>query len=99
MPKPVIGPVAKRLPLQVLAGDKVRFVGEPVAVVLSTNRYDAEDAMENVEVDYEPLPPVVDAEEALNDSLVINSEWKTNTALHAKFRTVDFKTPRPLQMS
>ncbi|MBZ4015527.1 xanthine dehydrogenase family protein molybdopterin-binding subunit [Streptomyces purpurogeneiscleroticus] len=45
--------------------DKVRFVGEPVAVVVAADRYLAEDAAELVEIDYEPLPPVVDVEKAL----------------------------------
>ncbi|WAP59816.1 xanthine dehydrogenase family protein molybdopterin-binding subunit [Streptomyces sp. S465] len=45
--------------------DKVRFVGEPVAVVVAADRYLAEDAAELVEITYEPLPPVVDVEKAL----------------------------------
>ena len=47
------------------ATDKVRFVGEPVAVVVARNRYLAEDAAEAVVVEYEPLPAVVDVERAL----------------------------------
>jgi carbon-monoxide dehydrogenase large subunit len=43
-----------------LAGDRVRFVGEPVAVLVASNRYLAEDAAEKVEVTYEPLPVVLD---------------------------------------
>lgn len=45
-----------------LAVDKVRYVGEPVAVVVAKNRYLAEDALERIEVEYEPLPAVVDIE-------------------------------------
>ncbi len=48
-----------------LAVEKVRFVGEPVAAVAATSRYVAEDALELIEVDYEPLPATVDAHEAL----------------------------------
>jgi len=44
-----------------LAHDKVRYVGEPVAVVLADDRYRAEDALAHVRVDYEPLPALVDA--------------------------------------
>jgi CO/xanthine dehydrogenase Mo-binding subunit len=44
-----------------LAWDKVRFAGEPVAAVAATSRYIAEDAAELIEVEYEPLEPVVDA--------------------------------------
>jgi 2-furoyl-CoA dehydrogenase large subunit len=42
-----------------LAQGRVRYVGEPVAVVVAENRYLAEDALEGVRVDYRPLPPVV----------------------------------------
>ena len=47
-----------------LARDKVRYVGEPVAAVLATDRYLAEDAVAHVRVDYEPLPALVDTREA-----------------------------------
>ncbi len=47
-----------------LAMDRVRYVGEPVAIVLAEDRYAAEDALEAVEVAYEPLPHVTDPEEA-----------------------------------
>jgi 2-furoyl-CoA dehydrogenase large subunit len=43
-----------------LATDRVRFVGEPVAVVVASDRYLAEDALEFVKVDYRPLPAVID---------------------------------------
>ncbi|HWE14737.1 MAG TPA: xanthine dehydrogenase family protein molybdopterin-binding subunit [Solirubrobacteraceae bacterium] len=48
-----------------LASSCVRYSGEPVAVVVATSRYVAEDAAELVSVEYEPLEPVVDAERAL----------------------------------
>jgi carbon-monoxide dehydrogenase large subunit len=44
-----------------LPDDRVRYVGEPLALVVAESRYAAEDALELVEVDLEPLPPVVDA--------------------------------------
>lgn len=47
-----------------LAIEKVRFVGEPVAVVVAESRALAEDAAELIQVDYEPLPTVMDVEEA-----------------------------------
>jgi aerobic carbon-monoxide dehydrogenase large subunit len=49
-----------------LATDKVRFVGDPVAIVVAESRYLAEDGCELVEVDYDDLPPVVDAAFALD---------------------------------
>lgn len=48
-----------------LASDRVRFVGEPVVAVLATNKRAAADAVDAVIVDYAPLPPIVDPEEAV----------------------------------
>src|SRR5260370_14187965 len=48
-----------------LATDKVRFVGDPVAIVVAESRYLAEDGCDLVEVDYEDLPPVASAAVAL----------------------------------
>ncbi len=66
---PLQDPIAldglKKTPQTILASDKVRFVGEPVAVVIAEDRYLAEDAAELVQVDYEPLPAVTDAEAAM----------------------------------
>jgi carbon-monoxide dehydrogenase large subunit len=47
-----------------LARDKVRFVGDPVALVVASDRYRAEDACELIEVEYEGLPAVVDLDQA-----------------------------------
>src|SRR5437867_10759674 len=48
-----------------LARDKVRYVGEPVAFVVATGRYLAEDALDVVGVDYHPLPAIADARRAV----------------------------------
>jgi carbon-monoxide dehydrogenase large subunit len=48
-----------------LARDTVRYVGEPVAVVIAESRYLAEDALERIEVDWTPLPAVADAARAM----------------------------------
>jgi 2-furoyl-CoA dehydrogenase large subunit len=53
------------VPHYALAVETVRFVGEPVAVVVARDRYLAEDALELIEVDYEPLVPVLDSEAAV----------------------------------
>src|SRR5947207_3755830 len=67
------------------ATDKVRFVGEPVAVVVARNRYLAEDAADLVEVEYEPLPAVVDPEKALEpDAPVLHDKVGTNLAGHRR---------------
>ena len=49
-----------------IAVDRVRYVGEPVAVVVAANRYLAEDALDLIEVDYEPLAAIVDPLAALD---------------------------------
>jgi len=51
----------------VLATDKVRFQGQEIAFVVAQDRYAARDALELISVDYEPLPPVIDARTALAD--------------------------------
>jgi carbon-monoxide dehydrogenase large subunit len=68
-------------PHYILAVDRVRFVGEAVAAVVAEDPYIARDALDLIEVDYEPLPAVVDPEKALaKDSPVIYGEWNTNVA-------------------
>ena len=57
--------VNPELPRPPLATDRVRFVGEPVVVVVGETKAAAVDAVELVEIDYEPLPAVVDPEAAL----------------------------------
>lgn len=66
-----------------LAVGKVRYFGEPVAAVVATDPYIAEDAAELVEIEYEPLPVVLDAEKALkegapvlHDSVGNNLVWR-----------------------
>jgi carbon-monoxide dehydrogenase large subunit len=62
-----------------LAHDKVRHVGEAVAVILAESRYLAEDAAELVTLDLEDLPAVVDADHALTpDSAVLHDKYGTN---------------------
>jgi 2-furoyl-CoA dehydrogenase large subunit len=67
------------------ATDKVRFVGEPVAVVVARSRYLAEDAADAVGVEYEPLPAVVDVERALEpDAPILHDAVGTNLAGHRR---------------
>jgi 2-furoyl-CoA dehydrogenase large subunit len=67
------------------ATDKVRFVGEPVAVVVARSRYLAEDAADAVVVEYEPLPAVVDVERALEpDAPILHEAVGTNLAGHRR---------------
>ena len=67
------------------ATDRARFAGEPVAVVVARNRYEAEDAAEAVVVHYEPLPAVVDPEKALEpDAPVLHEAVGSNLAGHRR---------------
>jgi len=67
----------------VLATDKVRFQGQEVAFVVAEDRYAARDALELIDVEYEPLPPVVDARTALAaDAPVIRDDLKDKTDNH-----------------
>jgi len=62
-----------------LTGDKVRYLGDPVAVVVAEDRYAAKDALEFVEVDYEPLDVVTDMEEALKEGApLVHEDLGTN---------------------
>jgi carbon-monoxide dehydrogenase large subunit len=66
-----------------LAKDKVRHLGEAVAAVVATSRYAAEDAAEEVVVDFDPLPGVVDLERALAaDTPVLHDDLEHNLAAH-----------------
>jgi carbon-monoxide dehydrogenase large subunit len=55
----------------VLATDKVRFQGQEVAFVVAEDRYSARDALELINVEYEPLPAVVDAKTALDPGVPV----------------------------
>jgi carbon-monoxide dehydrogenase large subunit len=68
------------MPMPWLAEGTVRYVGEPVAAVVAETRALAVDAAEEVLVDYEPLPPVVDPEQAVQDDVVVHPAAGTNVA-------------------
>ena len=57
-----------------LAVDKVRYVGEPLAMVVARNRYIAEDALSEIDVVYEAMKPIIDQEEAISDDAPIVHE-------------------------
>lgn len=75
----------KNVPYYGIAVDKVRYYGEPVAVVVAESREEAFDLAEQVVVDYEPLGVVVNAEDALQTSLLVHEQLGTNVALERKF--------------
>ena len=72
-----------------LAQDRVRYVGEPVAVVIAESRYLAEDAMDLVEVEYEPLPAVTDAYQSLRNETLLHEQNDTNVACDFTMSTGD----------
>ena len=63
-----------------LARDKVRYVGEPVAVVVADTRYLAEDALDAIRVEYEPLPAIADVWKSLEGDVLLFEEQGTNLA-------------------
>ena len=71
--------------LPLLATDTVRCVGEAIACVVAEDPYQARDAIDLVEVDYEPLPVVMDIEQAIEaDSPLVHESMDSNVS----FRTV-----------
>ena len=69
----------------VLATDKVRFQGQEVAFVIADDRYSARDALELIDVEYEPLPVVVDARRALDaDAPVIRDDDRPRRQPHLR---------------
>ena len=73
-----------------LASGKVRYVGEAVVAVVATSRYLAEDALELIEVDYEPLGAVARAELAVAaDAPLLHEEAGTNVLIAREFKKGD----------
>ncbi len=76
-------PNIKTAPHMALAVDKVRHVGDGVAVVIAESRYLAQDAAEAIQVDYEPLPAVIDAKKAAApDAPQLHAEIPNNTSFY-----------------
>jgi 2-furoyl-CoA dehydrogenase large subunit len=81
-------PNALKAPLSYypMSVDRVRYVGEPVALVVADNRYIAEDAADAIDIDYEVLPAVVDPEHAQTaDAFVLHETLKQNVVHHKDF--------------
>ena len=76
---PVSGPSRSRLPVRpLLAGDRTRYQGEPVAVVVAGSREEAVDAADLVAVDFRPLPAVVDPEAAAASGPLVHEALGSN---------------------
>jgi 2-furoyl-CoA dehydrogenase large subunit len=84
--KPFVVGVKAPMELWALAIDRVRYVGEPVAVVVAESRYLAEDVLDLIEVDYAPLPVVVGiAEAAAEGAPVLHEQVGSNVVSDRSF--------------
>ena len=82
-PPPIDGIVFNKRTQVILARDKVRHVGEPIAAVVADSRYIAEDAVQQIQVEFEPLDAVVDMEQALSpDAPQVHDDLDSNLAAH-----------------
>ena len=91
-PPPVKGIVFNPRTQVPLAKGKVRFVGEPVAVVVAASRYQAEDAAEQIFMDVELLPAVVDLEQALaGNAALVHDDLDANVNAHVIQRKGDYE--------
>jgi CO/xanthine dehydrogenase Mo-binding subunit len=83
-PPPIAGLTFNHAPQVPLVRGKVRYVGEPIAIVIAESRYIAEDALSDIVLDLEPLPAVVDLEAGLERSAPrIHDQFPSNVAAHA----------------
>ncbi len=78
-----------------LVKEKVRHAGEAIAVVIAESRYIAEDAVDDIEIEYEPLPAVVDMEAALEPgSALVHDDLESNLAAHLYQQKGDYEAAR-----
>jgi carbon-monoxide dehydrogenase large subunit len=75
----------EKMPQPWLATDVVRYVGEPVVALVSETQAEGADAAELIFIDYEPLPVLVDTEEALEGSVILHPEAGTNVSFELQF--------------
>jgi len=75
-----------KLPMQMwaLAMEKVRYVGEPIVVVVAESRYQAEDALDGIKVEYETLPAISSIDMALQDQAAVLHEAVGSNVLHER---------------
>ncbi|MCJ7715013.1 MAG: xanthine dehydrogenase family protein molybdopterin-binding subunit, partial [Anaerolineales bacterium] len=78
-----------------LVKDKVKHAGEIIAVVVAETRYIAEDAVEEIYVELDPLPAVVDLEKCMEaDSVLVHDDLDSNLAAHLKQNKGDYEKAR-----
>ena len=81
-PPPELGGQSKYPPVRPLADGDVRFVGDPIVLIIADDRYIAEDAADLVEVDIESLPPVLGMEYAATATDLVHKEFTSNVIEH-----------------
>jgi CO/xanthine dehydrogenase Mo-binding subunit len=80
-----------------LAKDKVHYVGEPVVLIVAESRYVAEDAIAEVDIDYEALPVAVDTEKAIAEGApLVHDDLESNLAAHVIQEKGDYEKAREL---
>jgi aerobic carbon-monoxide dehydrogenase large subunit len=90
-PPPIKGSTFNERTQVPLARDKVRHVGEPLAVVVADSRYIAEDALDDIVVDLEILPAVVDCEDALKTATHVHDDLGSNISAHVRQTKGDYR--------
>ncbi len=94
-PPPIEGIVFNEATQVPLAKDKVNFLGEPIVMIVADSRYIAEDAAEQVWVDYDPLPAVIDLEEAVAEgATIIHEGIGSNVSAHVVQTKGDYAAVR-----
>ena len=93
VPPPPIPGIVFHVRTQVpLARDKVRYAGEPLAVIVAESRYIAEDALDDIVVDLETLPAVVDLEAAVaGRAAIVHDDLGSNLASHVRQAKGDYR--------
>jgi aerobic carbon-monoxide dehydrogenase large subunit len=84
-PPPIAGTIFHARTQVPLAKEKVRHVGEPLVIVIAESRYIAEDALDDIDVELEALPAVVDLERALSPgSALVHDDLSSNVSAHVQ---------------
>lgn len=94
-PPPVEGMIFHERTQVPLVKDKVRHLGEPIALVVAVSRYVAEDALEDIVVDYDPLPAVVDLDKAIAPgAALVHDDVESNIAAYVPQKKGDYEAAR-----
>ncbi len=91
-PRPMAAPGInlREVMMPLMAENAVNFVGEPVAIVIAESRAQAEDAAELVDIDYEPLTPVISTSASLEGKELLHEGTESNVLMSWEKKTDDF---------